>query len=150
MGQPKLLLTLAGVPIIERLLLALDRPAITSCSVIVRAGDVDLQREVSRLGGSLVVPAIDPPDMRASVSLALDSIQRDFSPLWSIWRAERNPTTGAASQSLLWNLYRRDTTPDTKKSSFFFGLFQSQSGPAGKQARLFYIPIKAQASRPTP
>ena len=80
MGQPKLLLTLAGVPIIERLLLALDHPAITSCSVVVRAGDVALQSEVSRLGGSLVIPAIDPPDMRASVSLALDAIQREFSP----------------------------------------------------------------------
>ena len=80
MGQPKLLLTLAGVPIIERLLLALDRPAITSCSVVVRSGDVALQSEVSRLGGSLVIPANDPPDMRASVSLALDAIQREFSP----------------------------------------------------------------------
>ena len=80
MGQPKLLLTLAGVPIIERLLLALAHPAVTSCSVVVRSGDVALQSEVARLGASLVVPAIDPPDMRASVSLALDSIQREFSP----------------------------------------------------------------------
>ena len=39
------------------------------------------------------------------------SIERDYSPLWSLWRAEKNPKTGAASQSLLWNLYRHETTP---------------------------------------
>jgi hypothetical protein len=73
-------------------------------------------------------------------------IERDYSPLWSVWRSERNPKTGAASQSLLWNLYRHETTPDTKKSSFFFGLFQSRSTPEGKQIKLFYIPL----SKPKP
>ena len=34
------------------------------------------------------------------------SMDRDWSPLWSLWRAENNPKTGASSQSLLWNLYR--------------------------------------------
>ena len=43
------------------------------------------------------------------------SIERDYSPLWSVWRSEKNPRTGAASQSLLWNLYRHDTTPDYQK-----------------------------------
>jgi hypothetical protein len=33
-------------------------------------------------------------------------IERNWSPLWSLWRAELNPKTGASSQSLLWNLYR--------------------------------------------
>ena len=31
---------------------------------------------------------------------------RNWSPLWSVWRAENNPRTGQRSQSLLWNLYR--------------------------------------------
>ena len=75
-------------------------------------------------------------------------IERDYSPLWSFWRAENNVKTGAKSQSLLWNLYRRDTTPDTKKCSVFFGLFQYQSGPSGKHVRLFYIPLgKAKAAK---
>jgi hypothetical protein len=69
------------------------------------------------------------------------SIERNYSPLWSIWRAEKNKKTGATSQSLLWNLYRRDTTPETKKTSVFFGLFQSESGKDGKSWRLFYFPI---------
>jgi hypothetical protein len=69
------------------------------------------------------------------------SIERDYSPLWSFWRAEKNPRSGATSQSLLWNLYRREATPDSRKCSLLFGLFQYQSGSKGKNMRLFYIPF---------
>jgi hypothetical protein len=69
------------------------------------------------------------------------SIERDWSPVWALWRAEANPKTGAASQSLLWNLYRRDVTPATTRASALFGLFQYQSGPGGRQLRLFYVPL---------
>jgi hypothetical protein len=72
---------------------------------------------------------------------ASKSIERDYSPLWSLWRAEENPKTGATSQSLLWNLYRGDATPTTKKCSLLFGLFQYQSSTEGKRMRLFYIPL---------
>jgi hypothetical protein len=68
-------------------------------------------------------------------------VERNWSPLWSFWRWERNPQTGAASQSLLWNLYRRDTTPRSKKCSLLFGLFQYQSNPETKKLRLFFIPV---------
>jgi hypothetical protein len=69
------------------------------------------------------------------------SIERDYSPLWSIWRSEKNARTGAASQSFLWNLYRHDTTPEMKKCSLLFGLFQYQFGSAGRRARVFFVPI---------
>ncbi|MEP6663326.1 MAG: hypothetical protein ABJC04_06630 [Verrucomicrobiota bacterium] len=69
------------------------------------------------------------------------SIERNYSPLWSIWRAEKNPKTGATSQSLLWNLYRHDHTPDSKKFSLLLGAFQYESTPEKKRMRLFYIPI---------
>jgi len=73
------------------------------------------------------------------------AIEREYSPLWSLWRAERNPKTGAASQSLLWNLYRRESAPDAKKVSLLFGLFQYESNRAGGRVRLCYIPLgKAQ------
>jgi len=78
------------------------------------------------------------------------SIARDYSPLWSVWRAEKNPQAGATSQSLLWNLYRHESRPDSKKCSLLFGLFQYQSSPEGKNVRLFYIPLggkKARAGR---
>jgi hypothetical protein len=76
------------------------------------------------------------------------SIQRNYSPLWSLWRAEKNTKTGAASQSLLWNLYRRDIAPGSKKCSLLFGLFQYQSRPDGRQLRLFYLPVVK--NRPAP
>ena len=69
------------------------------------------------------------------------SIERDYSPLWSFWRSEKSPRSGAASQSLLWNLYRHESRPDSKKCSLLFGLFQYQSGSKGKNVRLFYIPL---------
>lgn len=68
-------------------------------------------------------------------------IERNWSPLWSLWRDEKNPKDGASSQSLLWNLYRRDTTPKLKKCSLLFGLFQYQSNSETKRLRLLYIPV---------
>lgn len=74
------------------------------------------------------------------------SIERDYSPLWSIWRVEKDPRRQTSSQSLFWNLYRRDTTADSSDVSCLFGLFRSQSGPAGRRVRLFYIPFGASHS----
>jgi hypothetical protein len=72
---------------------------------------------------------------------ASKSLERDYSPLWSVWRAQNNPRARATSQSLLWNLYRREASPDSKKCSLLLGLFQYQSGTDGKRMRLFYIPL---------
>jgi hypothetical protein len=69
-------------------------------------------------------------------------IERDYSPVWSVWRSERNAQTGATSQSLLWNLYRREASPERKKVSALFGLFQYQKTETGKKLRLFFIPLK--------
>jgi hypothetical protein len=69
------------------------------------------------------------------------SIERNWSPLWSLWRAEQNPRTGASSRSLLWNLYRAERAPDSKKCSLLFGLFQYQSDARGRRVRLCYLPL---------
>jgi len=69
------------------------------------------------------------------------SIEGEYAPLYSLWRSEKNPKTGAASQSLLWNLYRRQTTPNSRTVSACFGLYQHEASPAGKRLRLFYIPF---------
>ena len=66
------------------------------------------------------------------------SIERDYSPVWSVFRAEKNAKTGANSQSLLWNLYRRDAAPASKKISLLFGLFQYQSNPQGRRLSICY------------
>jgi hypothetical protein len=68
-------------------------------------------------------------------------IERNWSPLWSLWRSEGNPKSGAACQSLLWNFYRRDSAPAFKKCSLFLGLFQYQSDSEMKKLRLFYVPV---------
>ena len=68
-------------------------------------------------------------------------IERNWSPLWSLWRAEDNRKTGAGSRSLLWNLYRRETAPAQKKVSLLFGLFQYQSNKETEQTKLFYFTV---------
>lgn len=87
-------------------------------------------------GSRLQVPALAETFFPAS-----PGIDRNWSPLWSVWRSERNPGTGAASQSVLWNFYRRDAAPDTRKISFFFGLYQYQYRHGMESVRLFYFPI---------
>lgn len=67
-------------------------------------------------------------------------IVRNWSPLWSLWRAENNAETGAQSRSLLWNLYRRDSTPVAKKWSLLFGLVQYNYEGGTEKLRLFYFP----------
>ena len=69
------------------------------------------------------------------------SIARNYSRLWSFWRTEKDGKSGAASQSLLWNLYRHESGPGSKKYSLLFGLFQYQSGGNGAHWRVCYIPF---------
>jgi hypothetical protein len=68
-------------------------------------------------------------------------VERNWSPLWSLWRSESDPKSGVTSQSLLWNSYRRDTSPASKKCSLIFGLFQYQSDSKAKKLCLFCVPV---------
>lgn len=77
------------------------------------------------------------------------NIERNYSPLWSLWRWEKNGPSSASSQSLLWNLYRRETSPAAKKCSLLFGLFQYQSSAEGRQWRVFYLPLGSKAGAKT-
>ncbi|MDB6109049.1 MAG: hypothetical protein JWR69_799 [Pedosphaera sp.] len=72
---------------------------------------------------------------------ASKSVERDYSQIYALWRSEKNADTGAGYRSLLWDTYRRETTPYGKKISLLFGLFQYQSSPEGKHWRLCYIPM---------
>jgi hypothetical protein len=73
-------------------------------------------------------------------------IRRNWEPLWSVWRAEKNPKEGKDSESLLWNLYRREAGPAHKKISLLFGLFQYQREGADHWTRLFYVTISRNRS----
>lgn len=66
-------------------------------------------------------------------------LERNWSPLWAVWRQERNGRTGARSESLLWNLYRREVRPESTKGSLLFGLIQYQKTPAGRRWRVFHL-----------
>ena len=61
------------------------------------------------------------------------SIERNYSHVWSLWRTEHNPNSRASSQSLLWNLYRRDTSAERARTSVFFGIIRCEkSGESSK------------------
>ena len=79
---------------------------------------------------STAAPQPRPAVLRARIALA-DRVQ-----------------TGARSQSLLWNLYRRDTTTEASKTSTLFGLVQHSSSAEGGRWRLFYWPVKKSAAAP--
>ena len=74
-------------------------------------------------------------------SPATKAPDRDYSPLWSFWRSEHNPATGASSRSLLWNFYRHDATPTNRHTSAVFGLYQSDSDSTHTRRKLFFIPF---------
>ena len=69
------------------------------------------------------------------------SIERLYSPVWSVYRQEENPLTGASSKSFLWNLFYCEHRPEERKHSFLFGMFQHHKTPERTRWRLFYIPF---------
>ena len=76
------------------------------------------------------------------------SIERNYSPVWSFWRSEKNAKTRERSESLLWNFYRAEETSTNRKCSLFFGLFRYQSDADGQRWRLFGVPVRRQPKRP--
>jgi len=74
-------------------------------------------------------------------------IERTWAPVWSVWRSAKNPKTGAASQSLLWNLYRHESAPGTRRTSLFFGMVRHETTPAGSHWRWFWIPARQSGTR---
>lgn len=71
-----------------------------------------------------------------------ENVELEYSPVYSVWRSEQNPSTQSSSQSLLWNLYRRSKSPKKTEVSALFGLFRYTAEPEKSRLRLFYIPVK--------
>ncbi len=80
MGRPKLLLPYRGTTVIGSVLQTLSIPSITGTYVVVRADDLALRQEVEIHHGQVVSPAVNPPDMRASVEFALQHIATQHEP----------------------------------------------------------------------
>lgn len=91
-----------------------------------------------RLDGGTRLQIVAPLEV---FTLGSHKIERDWSPVWSVWRSEHNANTGASSQSLLWNLYRHETAPEHKRVSALFGLFDYQAEGKNRRWRIAYIPF---------
>ncbi len=66
-------------------------------------------------------------------------VERNYSPIWSIYRHEVHEETGFKSHSILWNLLRFDRNKTARKDSILFGLFRYESTPSGSETRLFHF-----------
>ena len=85
------------------------------------------------------------PALLESVVPTSSAVDRGWSTFWSVYRWEKNPTTGAASQSFLWNLYRHDQTAKESRTSMLFGAIRTQKTETGRHWSFFGI-----GSRPKP
>jgi molybdenum cofactor cytidylyltransferase len=80
MGRPKLLLPYRGTTILGSLMASLKSPRIAACCVVIRADDAELQAEAEKHGAWVIQPAVDPPEMRTSVEIALHEIEQRYQP----------------------------------------------------------------------
>lgn len=68
-------------------------------------------------------------------------VERSWAPLWTIYSNEKNPKTGASSQSLLWNLWRHDQLKASSRDSFLFGLVRTRREKDERHWRFFWLPF---------
>lgn len=80
MGLPKLLLPVGQTTVIGRVISALQSSGIHSIAVVVRSSDITLGNALRSFGLEPVVPAVDPPDMRASIEHGLRWIEQTQQP----------------------------------------------------------------------
>jgi len=80
MGQAKLLLSLAGAPLLVHTIKAWQQSKVDRILVVARPGDDPLANVVRSTGVELVVPATPPPDMKASLQVALRHIEQQHTP----------------------------------------------------------------------
>ena len=84
MGQPKLLLPLAGRPLIQHTLAAWLSSRVDAVLIVIRADDATLAAAIAEIADtriSLVQPHSPPPDMKASVQAALLGIEQVYARL---------------------------------------------------------------------
>lgn len=81
MGRPKLLLPVAGRPVIDHVLAAWTASLVTRTVVVTRADDADLLERCRAFPVDIVAPSDPPPDMKASIQLALAHIGDRYAPV---------------------------------------------------------------------
>lgn len=83
MGQPKLLLPLAGRPLILHTLAAWLSSRVDKLLIVVRADDTAIAAAIELVADPRIVlvrPGSPPPDMKASIQAALHAIEQDHQP----------------------------------------------------------------------
>lgn len=80
MGQPKLLLSWQGEPLIAHFLRAWRATPVAAIVAIVRKDDEALAAACRKEGAIVVQPPLDPPDMKSSVLHGLEKLRQDFAP----------------------------------------------------------------------
>lgn len=71
------------------------------------------------------------------------SIERNWTPAFSLWNLEENKDRKELKESLFWNLYRHEEKPKQKRWSILFGLAEHiQDEEYGTYWRIFYSPDK--------
>lgn len=69
--------------------------------------------------------------------------ERLYSPMWSLWRQQKDPVSGRHHASLLWNLWRREGEPGLTRTSFLFGAVRTERTAGGRRWRWFGFPGRA-------
>jgi hypothetical protein len=69
------------------------------------------------------------------------SIERLYSPLWSVWRSEADPARRRATRSLLWNVWRWERAGDETRAAAVFGLVQTRRDAGGRSWRVLGWPM---------
>ena len=77
-----------------------------------------------------------------------ESVTRNWSPLWSVWRSEQNPKAGTSSRSFLFNLFRCEHTPTERNHAALFGLIQHRKDSAGNRWKILFIPFGGKEAKP--
>src|SRR5262245_20521651 len=87
MGEPKLLMPVAGQPMIAHTLRAWLDSRVDRIFVVVRPGDESLAAAIAAAARpdnrrvKVVVPTVAPPDMKASIQAALAHIEQCLAPV---------------------------------------------------------------------
>jgi len=80
MGQPKLVMPWKSNSVIQHTLSAWHGSRVDRIVVVVRPNDTELQQHLDGANIDLVIPDVDPPEMKDSVLLGIKYIQTHYGP----------------------------------------------------------------------
>ncbi len=78
-----------------------------------------------------------------------ETIERAYGPLWTVYRRDANPARDMTSQSVLWNLWRRETDTNAVTTSAVFGAIRTRRTGDEREWRFLWRPFDAGTNRTT-